>query len=378
MPGPLSHIKVLDLSRVLAGPWSTQILGDMGAEVIKIENPIGGDDTRHWGPPFVKNDDGSEGDAAYFICTNRNKTSEFVNITSLEGQKKIHVIAKDCDIIVENYKVGGLKKYGLDYNSLSELNPALIYCSITGFGQNGPYADRPGYDFMIQAMGGMMSITGDTDENGGKPQKVGVAIADIMTGMYATVGILGALAHRDKTGEGQYIDLALLDCQIAMLANHASNYLVDREVPIRHGNSHVSIVPYQTFETKDGNIVIAVGNDGQFKQFASLLKTDWANDNRYKTNEERVKNRDNLVPKISKILKQKTTENWITILEQKKIPCGPVNTIDEILSDPHVKHRNLIREIKNDDGTSTPIIANPINYSKTPMEYKKAPPKRLS
>lgn len=378
MPGPLSHIKVLDLSRVLAGPWSTQMLGDMGAEVIKIENPNGGDDTRHWGPPFVENDDGSDGDAAYFLCTNRNKTSEFVNITSLEGQAKIHAIAKECDIIVENYKVGGLKKYGLDYESVIKLNPALIYCSITGFGQNGPYANQPGYDFMIQAMGGMMSITGETDENGGSPQKVGVAIADIMTGMYATVGILGALAHRDRTGEGQYIDLALLDCQIALLANHTSNYLISGEDPIRHGNSHVSIVPYQTFETKNGTIVIAIGNDSQFKEFASLLKTNWATDNRYKSNEARVKNRDTLVPQISEILKQKTTKNWRALLEQKNIPCSPVNTIGEILSDPQVKHRNLIREIKNENGTSTPIIANPINYSKTPMEYKKAPPKQLS
>ena len=266
MSGPLSHIKVLDLSRVLAGPWSTQILGDMGAEVIKIERPGVGDDTRRWGPPFTKNQDGSDGDAAYFQCTNRNKISRSIDITTVEGQDEIRELTKICDIVVENYKVGGLKKYGLDYDSLSVINPGLVYCSITGFGQTGPYANRPGYDFMIQAMGGMMSITGEKDENGGAPQKVGVAIADIMTGMYATIGILGALNHRERTGEGQYIDLALLDCQIAMLANHTSNYLISGDIPKRHGNSHVSIVPYQSFKTQDGDMVLAIGNDDQFKK----------------------------------------------------------------------------------------------------------------
>jgi crotonobetainyl-CoA:carnitine CoA-transferase CaiB-like acyl-CoA transferase len=267
MAGPLSHIKVLDLSRVLAGPWSTQILGDMGAEVIKIERPGVGDDTRAWGPPFQKNPDGTNGDAAYFHATNRNKISRSIDITTNAGQQEIKKLAIECDILVENYKVGGLKKYGLDYESLSAINPKLIYCSITGFGQTGPYALRAGYDFMIQAMGGMMSITGERDENGGGPQKVGVAIADVMTGMYATVGILGALAHRDKIGEGQYIDIALLDTQIAMLANHTSNYLLSDNIPKRLGNEHFSIVPYQTFKTTNGDLVLAVGNDKQFASF---------------------------------------------------------------------------------------------------------------
>lgn len=375
MAGPLSHIKVLDLSRVLAGPWSTQMLGDMGADVIKIEKPGVGDDTRAWGPPFSKNKDGSRGDAAYFHSTNRNKTSLFIDITSEEGQMEIKEIAKNCDILVENFKVGGLKRYGLDYDNLSAINPGLIYCSITGFGQTGPYANRAGYDFMIQAMGGMMSITGESDENGGGPQKVGVAIADVMTGMYATVGILGALAHRDRTGEGQYIDLALLDCQIAMLANHTSNYLISGDVPKRHGNKHVSIVPYQTFKTKDGNIVLAIGNDTQFASFAKIVGKKWDDDERFKTNAARVENRNSLVPEIAKIISLKSSLEWISLLEKENIPCGPVNNLEQILSDPHIKTRGLVGEIKDEDGKPVPIIKNPINYSKTPMEYKKAPPK---
>lgn len=378
MAGPLSHIKVLDLSRVLAGPWSTQMLGDMGAEVIKIERPSVGDDTRSWGPPFIKNEDGTDGDAAYFHCTNRNKTSRAIDITTAEGQDEIKTLAKECDILVENYKVGGLKKYGLDYDSLSTINPALIYCSITGFGQTGPYANRAGYDFMIQAMGGMMSITGDKDENGGGPQKVGVAIADVMTGMYATIGILGALTHRDKTGEGQYIDLALLDCQIAMLANHTSNYLISGNIPKRHGNEHVSIVPYQTFKTLDGDMVLAIGNDDQFAKFSTLVGKNWTEDGRYKTNGERVNNRHSLVPEIAAIISKKTTDEWVLLFEKHGVPCGPVNNLDQILSDPHVIDRGVIEQIADENGNKVPIIANPIKYSKTPMEYKKAPPKLKS
>lgn len=375
MTGPLSHIKVLDLSRVLAGPWSTQMLGDMGAEVIKIERPGVGDDTRSWGPPFATNQDGNKGDSAYFICTNRNKTSRFIDISSDSGQAEIIDLAKECDIVVENFKVGALKKYGLDYQSLSTLNPGLIYCSITGFGQTGPYADRAGYDFMIQAMGGLMSITGDKDENGGGAQKVGIAIADIMTGMYATVGILGALAHRDQSGEGQYIDLALLDCQLAMLANQGSNYLISGNVPQRQGNAHVSIVPYQTFKTSDGEMVLAIGNDHQFQKFTSLFNKDWAEDKRFRTNEARVNNREILIPLISDILADKTTIHWLKLFEKHGVPCGPVNGLDDILSDPHIIERNMVREIKDKDGQIVPIIANPINYSKTPMVYNKTPPK---
>ena len=375
MAGPLSHIKVLDLSRVLAGPWSTQILGDMGAEVIKIERPGIGDDTRSWGPPFQKNPDGSDGDAAYFHSTNRNKISRSIDITTKAGQEEIKKLAKECDILVENYKVGGLKKYGLDYDSLSKINPALIYCSITGFGQTGPYANRAGYDFMIQAMGGMMSITGERDENGGGPQKVGVAIADVMTGMYATVGILGALTHRDKTGEGQYIDVALLDTQIAMLANHTSNYLLSGNVPKRLGNEHVSIVPYQTFKTEDGDLVLAIGNDTQFETFCKLIGEDWAGNPAFKTNAARVENRKKLIPLISEVIKTRATENWVALLEKHGVPCGPVNTLADILSNKHVKHRETIQKIKDENGNEIPFIANPIKYSKTPMEYKRVPPK---
>ena len=375
MAGPLSHIRVLDLSRILAGPWSTQMLGDMGAEVIKIENPHSGDDTRNWGPPFQKNEDGSDGDATYFHSTNRNKTSLFIDITTKTGQTEIYDLVKNSDILVENYKVGGLKKYGLDYQSLSILNPEIIYCSITGFGQSGPYAERAGYDFMIQAMGGLMSITGESDENGGGPQKVGVAIADLMTGMYATVGILGALTHRDQTGEGQYIDLALLDCQIAMLANHTSNYLFNGKNPERHGNSHISIVPYQNFKTTDGDIVIAIGNDNQFENFSILVERKWHKDSRYKTNACRVVNRNILVPEIESIIKEKSSNKWMKLLEKHGVPCGPVNTLADILNDPHVKNRGILKEIKTCDGEIIPIIANPIRYSKTPMVYTKAPPK---
>ena len=350
----------------------------MGAEVLKIERPGTGDDTRSWGPPFQKNPDGSDGDAAYFHATNRNKTSLFIDISTDEGQAEIRELAKSADILVENYKVGGLKKYGLEYDSLYALNPRLIYCSITGFGQSGPYAERAGYDFMIQAMGGMMSITGESDEDGGGPQKVGVAIADLMTGMYATVGILGALAHRDHTGEGQYIDLALLDCQVAMLANHTSNYLLSGDIPKRHGNAHVSIVPYQSFKTSDGDMVLAIGNDSQFERFSKLVDRDWHSDERYHTNAGRVENRRSLVPKIESIIEGKTTIEWVGLLEQCKVPCGPVNTLADILHDPHIKARGTVREIKTDDGEIIPIIANPIKYSKTPMVYDKAPPKLKS
>jgi len=376
MAGPLSHIRVLDLSRVLAGPWSTQLLGDLGAEVTKIERPGAGDDTRHWGPPFIRNPDGSPGDAGYFLCANRNKSSLPLDISTAQGQDKIRAMVQDSDIVVENYKVGGLKKYGLDYDSLKDLNPGLIYCSITGFGQTGPYANRPGYDFLIQAMGGMMSITGEKDGHpGAGPQKVGVAIADIMTGMYATVGILAALSHRQRTGEGQYIDLALLDCQLAMLANQNMNYLVGGAAPGRMGNAHPNIVPYQVFETRDGHLILAIGNDRQFRRFAELNGKDWAADERFATNAARVENRERLIPLIAAVMGDKTTGRWIALLEAHNIPCGPVNNIAEAFDDPQVIHRNMRRDIRREDGTLIPTVANPINFSKTPVDYKIAPPK---
>jgi len=371
MTGPLSHIRVLDLSRVLAGPWSTQMLGDLGAEVIKIERPAVGDDTRLWGPPFLTPADGTQGDAGYFLCTNRNKTSRQIDITTKEGQAEIRALVRDSDIMVENYKVGGLKKYGLDYDNLKELNPGLIYCSITGFGQTGPYAHRPGYDFLIQAMGGMMSITGAPDS---PPQKVGVAVADLMTGMYATVGILAALAHRERTGEGQYIDLALLDCQVAMLANQNMNYLVGGTAPTRMGNAHPNIVPYQVMATADSFLILAIGNDSQFSSFCRLCgQEDWIE--QYPTNADRVGQRDRLVPLIEAVMQQKNTAEWIRLLEEHNVPCGPVNNIAEAFADPQIIHRNMRREITRPDGTVIPTVANPINFSKTPVDYKTAPPK---
>lgn len=373
--GCLSHIKVLDLSRVLAGPWSTQLLGDLGAEVTKIERPEEGDDTRSWGPPFVSNADGSLGDAGYFLCTNRNKTSLQIDITSTTGQKTLRDMAREADILVENYKVGGLKKYGLDYDILKALNPGLIYCSITGFGQTGPYAHRPGYDFLIQAMGGMMSITGEKDGlPGSGPQKVGVAVADIMTGMYATVGILAALSHRERTGEGQHIDLALLDCQMAMLSNQNMNYLVGGAAPNRLGNAHPNIVPYQVFKTKDGYLILAVGNDSQFRRFSELNGEKWADDARFRTNPARVGNRDEITRLIADKMTEKSTAAWIRILEEYTIPCGPVNTIAQAFNDPQVIHRGMKREIMREDGVAIPTVANPINFSKTPVRYDLAPP----
>lgn len=378
MAGPLSHIKVLDLSRVLAGPWSTQILGDMGAEVIKIERPGSGDDTRSWGPPFITNADGSPGDAGYYLCTNRNKENLSIDITTIEGQGIIRDLAQNSDILVENYKVGGLKKYGLDYDSLSTLNPKLIYCSITGFGQTGPYAHRPGYDFLIQAMGGLMSITGEKDGlPGGGPQKAGIAIADLMTGMYATIGVLGALAHRDQTGEGQYIDLALLDCQLAMLSNQNMNYLVGGEAPERMGNAHHNIVPYQVFATSNSHLILAIGNDSQFKRFCELTgQNEWAT--QYATNTDRVQGRDELIPEIARIMMKKSNTQWIKLLEDHNIPCGPVNNIEQAFQDPQVIHRKMLRQLTRPDGTVIPTVANPLNFSKTPVDYKLAPPKLKS
>jgi len=388
MAGPLSHIKVLDLSRILAGPWSTQMLGDLGANVTKIERPGSGDDTRCWGPPFLTNKDGSTGDAGYFLCANRNKTSLSLDITTAQGQEKIRGLIKNCDILVENYKVGGLKKYGLDYDSLKNINPGLIYCSITGFGQTGPYAHRPGYDFLIQAMGGMMSVTGEADDKvGGGPQKVGVAIADLMTGMYASVGILAALAHRDKTGEGQYIDLALLDCQLAMMANQNMNYLIGENQPKhmdpehmgpkRMGNAHPNIVPYQVMATSDDFLVLAIGNDTQFRNFCRLCaRLEWVET--YPTNAARVENRDQLIPQIETVMKGKSTAEWLTLLEKNNVPCGPVNTLAQAFQDPQVIHRNMRRDMIRPDGTVIPTVANPLNFSKTPVAYKIAPPKRVS
>jgi crotonobetainyl-CoA:carnitine CoA-transferase CaiB-like acyl-CoA transferase len=375
--GPLTNIRVLDLTRVLAGPWATQILADFGAEVIKIEKPGEGDDTRGWGPPFIDNADGSRGDAAYYLACNRGKSSVCIDMANPEGQKLIRELAAKSDIVIENFKVGGLKKYGLDYASLKAVNPNLIYCSITGFGQNGPYAQRAGYDFMIQGMGGLMSITGERDDlPGGGPQKVGVAVADIFTGLYATIAILAALHHRDKTGEGQYIDLALLDTQVAIIANLNLNYLVSGKVPGRMGNAHANIVPYQTFATADGHIIIAVGNDRQFKEFSAIIgMPKLSQDQRFTSNRGRVEHRGELIPLLVGPLKARTTSEWVEAFEAAAIPCGPINSLDQVFANEQVLARGLQIGLTREDGVQVPGVANPIQFSATPVEYDKAPPR---
>jgi crotonobetainyl-CoA:carnitine CoA-transferase CaiB-like acyl-CoA transferase len=376
MAGPLTHIRVLDLTRVLAGPWATQLLADLGAQVIKIEKPGEGDDTRGWGPPFLRNADGSQGDAAYFLSTNRGKSSVCIDIARPNGQQLIRDLAAKSDIVMENFKVGGLGKYGLDYESLKLVNPKLIYCSLTGFGQNGPYAQRAGYDFMIQGMAGIMSITGQPDGvAGGEPMKTGVAFADIFTGLYATIAVLGALYHRERTGEGQYIDMALLDSQVSVLANQALNFLVGGKAPTRLGNAHPNIVPYQTFQTRDGYIIIAVGTDRQFKEFCAIIGApELSNDKRFRSNRERVENRESLIPLLVEPMKARTTAEWVQAFEAVAVPCGPINNVDQVFADPQVKARSLEIELKREDGTRTPGVANPIRLSTTPIEYDKAPP----
>ena len=373
MSGPLSNIRVLDLTRVLAGPWATQMLADFGAEVIKIEKPGEGDDTRGWGPPFLKHADGGNGDAAYFLSANRGKQSVCIDMATQDGQKLIRALAEKSDVVIENFKVGGLKKYGLDYDSLKAVNPKLIYCSITGFGQDGPYAARAGYDFMIQGMAGSMSITGEPD---GQPMKSGVAYADIFTGLHAVIGITAALFHRERTGVGQFLDLALLDSQVAVLANQASNYLVGGKVPGRLGNAHPNIVPYQTFETADGHIIMAVGNDRQFKEYCNIIGVpDLPDDEHYKTNRARVENRVALTTLLTPPMKARTTTQWVAAFEAASVPCGPINTIAQMFADPQVLARGLQIGLTREDGVQVPGVANPIRFSETPVDYEKAPPK---
>ena len=375
--GPLAGIKVLDLSRVLAGPWASQILADMGADVIKVERPGSGDDTRSWGPPWLLDADGAEtSDAAYFMATNRGKRSLAIDITSKDGQQVIRDLASASDIVVENFKVGGLAKYSLDYDSLKMIKPDLIWCSVTGFGQDGPYANRAGYDFMIQAMGGLMSITGEPDgEPGGGPQKVGVAMSDVATGLYSAIGILGALHHRNATGEGQHIDMSLLDVTVGMLANQNMNWLVGGKQPVRHGNAHPNIVPYQAFGTKDGHMILAVGNDRQFKAFCDEAgQPALATDARFATNRARVENRDALVPLVTDIMTTRTTAEWLSSLEGCHVPCGPINTIAEAFEDPQVIARGMKMDLPHSAAGSVAQVATPIKYSATPLEYKAGPP----
>ncbi|MGI4877364.1 MAG: CaiB/BaiF CoA transferase family protein [Janthinobacterium lividum] len=372
--GALSHVRVLDLSRVLAGPWAGQLLGDLGAEVIKVERPGAGDDTRGWGPPYLLDGDGQPtSESAYYLAANRNKRSVAVDIATTEGQAIVRALAATCDIVIDNFKVGGLAAYGLDAASLRADYPRLIHCSITGFGADGPYAKRPGYDLMIQALGGLMSITGVPDGSpGAGPQRVGVAVIDLLTGMYATVGVLAALAYRDRTGEGQQIDLALLDVGVATLANQATNYLVGGVAPVRMGNAHPNVVPYQDFATADGSIILAVGNDGQFARLCGV--TGIAPDPRFVTNAGRVANRADLIPLVATAMSQRTTAAWVEVLAAANIPCGPVNTIADVFADPQVIHRRLERRLDHGLGGSAPMVANPINLSASPVSYRAAPP----
>lgn len=377
MAGALSHIRVLDLSRVLAGPWAGQIFGDLGAEVIKVERPGSGDDTRHWGPPYIKDAEGNDSrEAAYFQSANRNKQSVTLDFTQPEGQRLVRELVAQCDVLLENFKVGGLAAYGLDYESLKAINPRLIYCSITGFGQSGPYAKRAGYDFMIQGLGGLMSLTGRPEgEEGAGPMKVGVALTDILTGLYATVGVLAALNQREQSGVGQYIDVALLDVQVACLANQAMNYLATGVSPKRLGNAHPNIVPYQDFPSADGNFILAVGNDGQFRKFCEVAGiASLADDPRFVTNRARVAHRAELIPLLRQATVFKTTAQWIELLEKAGVPCGPINDLQQVFADPQVQARGLRLDLPNAMGSSTPQVASPLRLSATPVAYRSAPP----
>ena len=377
LPKALGHIRVLDLSRVLAGPWCSQNLADLGAEVIKIERPGNGDDTRAWGPPYAKDAQGRDtSEAAYYLAANRGKRSVTVDIASSEGQALLHELVKHCDVVLENFKVGHLKRYGLDYETLKAIKPDLVYCSITGFGQDGPYAHRAGYDFLIQGMGGLMSVTGERDDlPGGGPQKAGVALTDLMTGMYATVAVLAALTHRDRSGEGQHIDMALLDTQVAMLANMGSNYLNSGKPPKRWGNAHANIVPYQTFACLDGHIIVATGNDGQYQKFVEAGgRPELAGDPRFATNPLRVQNRDVLVPLLAEMVRTKPRDAWIALLEEKGVPCGPINDVGEVFANEQVQARTMAIDLPHPSAGQVRLVRNPIRMSATPATSGMAPP----
>ena len=372
----MTGIRVLDVTRVLAGPWATQIFGDMGAEVIKVERPDVGDDVRAAGPPFLKDREGNETrDSAYFLSANRSKKSITVDISTPEGQDIVRQLALKSDVFIENYKVGTMERYGLDYATLSALNPRLIYCSITGFGQTGPLKDRPGYDFIFQGMAGLMSITGERDDlPGGGPQKLGVAFSDLMTGMNAAIGVLGALQARHLTGRGQYIDLALFDVTVNALANMNLNYLVSGKVPGRMGNAHANLVPYQVFRCQDGHLIIAVGNDRQFADLADVLgHPEWSSDERFRTNPGRIRNRDVLIPMLQEVLLQRTQADLLEALEARKVSCGPINNIKQALEHPQTQAREMVVSIPHAAAGSIEVVASPIKYSDTPVRYGNVP-----
>ncbi len=373
----LDGIRVLDLTRVLAGPWATQLLADLGAEVIKVERPGKGDDTRHWGPPFLKDREGRDtADAAYYLACNRGKKSLTLDIARPEGRALARALAMKSDVLVENFKVGDLARHGLDYASLARDHPRLVYCSITGFGQAGPYSDRPGYDFMVQGLGGLMSVTGERDDlPGGGPQKVGVAVSDLFTGMYSANAILAALMHREKTGEGQNIDMALLDVQVAMLANLSSTYFVSGEAPRRMGNAHQNIVPYHVFRAADDFFIVAVGNDSQFAKLCEVVgHPEWIGDPRFSTNPQRVRHRDLLVGLISERLRERPARDWLAALEPSGVPCGPINDLSQVFADPQVRHRGMEVRAPHPAAGQVRMVANPIKFSATPIRHEVAPP----
>jgi crotonobetainyl-CoA:carnitine CoA-transferase CaiB-like acyl-CoA transferase len=377
MAAPLAHLRILDLSRVLAGPWAAQFLADMGAEVIKVERPGEGDDTRGWGPPFAREPSaGDPGLSAYFLCANRGKKSVSIDMATNEGQELIRKLAAKSDVLIENFKVGGLAKYGLDYPSIKAINPGIVYCSITGFGQTGPYAPRAGYDFLVQGMGGLMSVTGEPDSApGGGPVKVGVAISDQIAGMNALAGILAALVRRERTGEGDHIDVALLDATVSSLINQASTYLVAETVPGRMGNAHPTVVPYQAFSTAKGHIILAIGNDGQFARFCKATGLEaLSDDQRFATNAARIVNRAALIPRIADALKSRTAAEWISLFEPLAVPCGPINTIDQVFQDPQVKARGMRRTLVHPEAGQLPVVANPVRMASCDTTAQKAPP----
>lgn len=377
MKTALGHLKVLDLTRVLAGPWATQNLADMGAEVIKVERPGKGDDTRAWGPPFLKDRQGQDTrEAAYYLSTNRGKKSMTLDLASSEGQQIIRELVRDADVVVENYKVGTLARYGLSYDDLRPLNPRLVYCSITGFGQSGPYAALPGYDFVFQGMGGLMSITGEPDGvPGGGPMKSGVAITDLLTGMYASTAILAALEHRNVSGEGQYIDMALLDCVVAINGYQAMSYFLSGKPPGRMGNAHPNMVPYQVFCCQEGELIVAVGNDSQYAAFCEVIgRPDLVGDPRFATVEGRNRNRLALIPQIAAQMLTRTMSEWVAKLEAAKVPCGPINNLQQVFDDPQVRHRHMQLSLPHASGADIPSLANPIRFSATPIRYGRAAP----
>lgn len=377
MPGPLSHIRVLDLSRIMAGPWAGQILADLGADVIKVERPGTGDDTRSWGPPFLKDKSGNETkEAGYYLSVNRGKRSITIELDKPEGQEIVRALALRSDIVLENFKVGTLARYGLDYDGLKAVNPRLIYCSVTGFGQTGPRREAAAYDFMIQAMSGLMSVTGEPDHKpGGSPEKVGVPIIDIMSGMYAAIAVLAALARRSETGQGEYIDIGMLDVGVAFLANQAMNYLVSGKVPQRTGNAHPNIQPQDVFATRDGYIVLVVGNDSQFVKFCDMARRpELALDERFTTNAGRVRNVAELQTSITEILRERDSADWIALFEVAGVPCGPINTIDGVFRDEQVQHREMLRRISHPLSGEVPQVVSPMRFAGAPLSFDRPPP----